>query len=297
MDPVSSENLRIFFLHIKNAGLSDRNFSWRRIQLQGEIAHAEYQQLISRISEMEQEIESRKGEVVRLEEELRVAAESHTNEIQQLNLLANITRHDVLNQVVALNGFIEITESRVSDPDIAQLLSRQRQIAQKIQELINFSRSYRDIGVVRPVWQNVNERTGKTVANIESHGISVAVNCPPDLEILADPLLGKVFDALLDNSLRHGERVKQIRISSHSDGVGLVVTWEDDGVGIAADRKEKIFVRSKHHGFGLGISREVLELTGITIRETGIYGKGARLEMMVPEGAYRFTTQNDSGSG
>ena len=37
------------------------------------------------------------------------------------------------------------------------------------------------------------------------------------------------------------------------------------------------------------LSREILSLTGITIRETGTFGEGARFEIRVPKGAYRFT--------
>ena len=42
-------------------------------------------------------------------------------------------------------------------------------------------------------------------------------------------------------------------------------------------------------GTGLGMSpvREILSLTGITIRETGIPGKGARFEISIPNGEYR----------
>jgi len=277
--------------------LSERIFSWQRILLQGETALAEYQQLTSRIRAMEQEIAGRNGEVVRLVEEHRVAVETYEKEIRRLRLLATITRHDVHNQLTALDGMIEYTESRVSDPKIAPLLSSQRAITRKILEQIEHLRSYQDTGIIRPEWQNVSECTGKTVVSTGSHGVSVTVNCPPDLEILADPMLVKVFATLLDTSLRYGERVKAIRVVSHNDGNGLVITWEDDGVGIPADRKEKIFVRLRQQGFDLGLSREVLEITGITIRETGTYGKGARFEMRVPEGAYRFTAVGNSGPG
>lgn len=43
----------------------------------------------------------------------------------------------------------------------------------------------------------------------------------------------------------------------------------------------------KNTGFGLAISREILDITGITIRETGEPGKGARFEIIVPNGEYR----------
>jgi len=57
------------------------------------------------------------------------------------------------------------------------------------------------------------------------------------------------------------------------------------------DRK-RLFDRGfgKHTGLGLFLSREVLAITGITIVERGEPGNGARFEMLVPNGAYRFST-------
>ena len=44
----------------------------------------------------------------------------------------------------------------------------------------------------------------------------------------------------------------------------------------------------KPTGFGLYLMRDILSITGITITETGEPGKGARFEMTVLKGAYRF---------
>jgi sensor histidine kinase regulating citrate/malate metabolism len=54
--------------------------------------------------------------------------------------------------------------------------------------------------------------------------------------------------------------------------------------------KERIFERGfgKDTGVGLALSREILSITGIPIKETGEPGKGARFEMTVPKGAYRL---------
>jgi len=108
--------------------------------------------------------------------------------------------------------------------------------------------------------------------------------------VYADAMLEKVFANLLDNSVRHGERVTSIRVSSRMDGTTLVVVWEDNGTGIVASDKEKIFGRGygKNTGMGLFLIREILALTGISIRETGVPGSGARFEILVPEGKYRL---------
>jgi hypothetical protein len=37
------------------------------------------------------------------------------------------------------------------------------------------------------------------------------------------------------------------------------------------------------------LAREILSITGISIAETGTYGTGARFEIHVPKGGYRFT--------
>jgi signal transduction histidine kinase len=64
---------------------------------------------------------------------------------------------------------------------------------------------------------------------------------------------------------------------------------------VAADEKERIFDRGfgKNTGFGLAISREILSITGMTIRETGEPGRGARFEITVPNGAWRFASSPD----
>jgi len=39
---------------------------------------------------------------------------------------------------------------------------------------------------------------------------------------------------------------------------------------------------------GLFLSREILGITGLSIKETGKFGEGARFEIHVPGGKYRF---------
>ena len=123
-------------------------------------------------------------------------------------------------------------------------------------------------------------------------GVSLNV-AVPGVTVFADPMFEKVFTNLLDNSLRHGERVTEVRVSSHKEGTVLIVMWEDNGIGIALGDKEQIFEKGfgKHTGLGLFLVREILSLTGITITETGVPGTGARFEIRVPDGAYRISRE------
>jgi hypothetical protein len=44
---------------------------------------------------------------------------------------------------------------------------------------------------------------------------------------------------------------------------------------------------------GMFLSREILAITGITIREKGTEGKGVRFEINVPKGAYRIAGKKE----
>jgi len=84
--------------------------------------------------------------------------------------------------------------------------------------------------------------------------------------------------------------VTRISFESHESDAGLVITYRDNGVGITAEDKKKLFQRGfgKHTGLGLFLSREILAITGITITENGEPGTCAQFEITIPAGAFRF---------
>ena len=102
----------------------------------------------------------------------------------------------------------------------------------------------------------------------------------------ADPLLEKVFTNLIDNAVRHGGTVNRIGFSVREEGDSLIIVCEDDGAGVEEEEKRKIFRRGvgKNTGYGLFLAREILAITGLSIREVGTPGQGARFEIMVPCG-------------
>jgi signal transduction histidine kinase len=104
-------------------------------------------------------------------------------------------------------------------------------------------------------------------------------------------MLGKVFYNLLENSVKHGGKpiIASFCCQDGDDG-DLLVTYEDNGIGIPESDKSHIFERGFGRGTGLGLflSREILAITGITIVENGELGKGARFEMRIPNGTFRF---------
>jgi signal transduction histidine kinase len=70
----------------------------------------------------------------------------------------------------------------------------------------------------------------------------------------------------------------------------------DDGVGIPDDEKEKIFTRGfgKNTGYGLFLIREILSITGFSIKENGVSGKGAQFIISIPQNSLRFSKNSGS---
>lgn len=211
---------------------------------------------------------------------------------KKLNLLASITRHDIRNQLMALNAYIVLSEEVVDKPaELKEFLAKEQKIANAIAQQINFTRDYEELGVKSAVWHDLSTLVRDAGTALPMQNIALEVHCA-GREIFADPLIEKVFYNLIDNSLHYGgEKMTSIRVTEEDRGEDLRIIYEDDGTGISADDKKQLFTKGfgKHTGLGLFLSREILSITGITITENGEPGKGARFEILVPKGAYRFS--------
>ena len=243
-----------------------------------------------RILEQNRKLSDANGEMRTLNTQLAESQEAFRTANKKLNLLSSITRHDIKNQLLALMGFIELSKMKCTDPELVHFIEKEDIAAQTIRRQIEFTKDYEELGVNAPAWQDIGERLVALRSNLPPGEIEVSVNVR-GLEIFADPLLEKVFENLIDNSRRHGERVRHITVSSMDPGPDtLAIVYEDDGVGVQESDKERIFEKGfgKNTGLGLFLTREILAITGLSIRESGVYGKGVRFEIMVPKGKFRF---------
>jgi PAS domain S-box-containing protein len=209
---------------------------------------------------------------------------------KKLNLLSSVTRHDILNQLMGLRTFLELSKEDTKDPVLLEYIRKEDQAAEAIQWQIEFSRSYQELGTQAPQWQDVAEciDAAKQELNLGEVKLDVAVS---GIEVFADAPFEKVFFNLMDNSLRHGEHVTKIEFSANETDHSLVLFYRDNGVGIPSEDKKKLFKRGfgKQIGLGMFLSREILAITNITITETGEPGKGVQFEISVPKGTYRFS--------
>jgi len=221
--------------------------------------------------------------------EQKIAQDSLLQSNKKLNLLSSITRHDVLNQITILLAYLDLLKKKNMDQNLTPYIEKQAEATQAIRSQIVFTKEYQDVGVKAPQWQNVADKI-QSARDLRKCDFVTWDEGLKKLEIFADPLLEKVFLNLISNSLMHGERVSRIYFSLGQHESGVVIVYEDDGVGIPDKEKKKIFEHGygKNTGFGLFLTREILSITGLAIVETGKEGKGARFEIQVPRNVYRF---------
>ncbi|MGC9435099.1 MAG: ATP-binding protein [Methanomicrobiales archaeon] len=228
-------------------------------------------------------------EVIRDVTELKETEEALHDSNRKLNLLCQVTRHDILNELMIASGYLELYRQEAHDrPD--DMLARVDQALHEIQRQIEFTRDYEGLGESPPEWQDPVPLIDCCIAHEVPDGIRVAVTLSP-VAIHADPMLGKVFCNLLRNAVQHGHGVTGITIDGETKTDGsLIITIEDDGCGIPKEEKGIIFdpAYGRRRGHGLFLVSEILDITGIGIRETGTAGEGARFELHVPPAAWRL---------
>jgi PAS domain S-box-containing protein len=206
----------------------------------------------------------------------------------KLNLLNSVTRHDILNQVMVLKMNVEQERRHAHDDASRHRMERIANAVESIRRQVSFTSDYQAMGVRAPEWQNVSEVVGRAQGGLGLEGIQLEVRLTTE-EVYADPMLEKVFYTLIEDSLRHGGQVKHISVDGEVREDGFAILYKDDGVGIPEQHKEEIFKRGfgSNSGLGLFFSREILDLTHISIRETGESGKGVRFELLVPAEGFR----------
>lgn len=103
--------------------------------------------------------------------------------------------------------------------------------------------------------------------------------------------LARMVDNLLSNAVRHAQSQVTVALGRHGDEVTLTIT--DDGPGVPADARERIFerfgraddARTRHHGgagLGLAIVRDITSRHGGTISYDDSWTDGARFAVRLP---------------
>jgi signal transduction histidine kinase len=216
---------------------------------------------------------------------------------RKLNLLYSLARHDILNKVSILLGYLDRAKTLPDTKTLLDYLDRMENSTKAIGKLIQFTRDYKDLGINPPHWFIIEDLIKGAVAGLDLNGITLKSDVGT-WEIYTDSQIIKVFQNIFENTIIHGKKATEIQITCTKGDHVLSLIIQDNGIGIPKELKQEIFQPTmlQNRGLGLFIAKEILSITGLTLQETGVSGEGARFEIDVPTGCFRSHEKPANGN-
>jgi two-component system sensor histidine kinase BaeS len=228
---------------------------------------------------------------------------ARANELRR-QMTADIA-HDLRTPLTVMAGYLEALRDGVLEPS-PDRFETMYQEAQHLKRLVEDLRtlSLADAGELTMNREPVPPRIVLEQAaaayrhQAEQQGIGLSVHVGPRLpEINMDPdRMAQVLGNLIGNALRHTLAGGQISMAAAQRGDNVLLTVQDNGVGIPSEELPRIFDRfyrgdearqagGGESGLGLAIARSITELHGGTISAESVPGEGTAFTITLPAGS------------
>ncbi len=130
----------------------------------------------------------------------RKSAEEALRQVnRKLNLLSSLTRHDILNKVSVLLGYLDKAKSLEQDPTLLDYLGRMDASTKAIGKLVKFTRDYKDLGINPPGWITLKDCMNEVTEWVDPSTVRLVLDVD-DWEIFADPQIIRVFRNIFENA-------------------------------------------------------------------------------------------------
>ncbi|WP_251341421.1 PAS domain S-box protein [Haloplanus halophilus] len=179
-----------------------------------------------------------------------------------LEILNQVVRHDIRNDLQVVLGYAESLREAVDD----ERNDHVERVVTSARDAVEITETAGDVAEVmltadtetKPVGLRyvLNDRIGE-VRSAYQDAVLTTDGAIPDVEVRADDMLGSVFRNLLTNAIEHNdEPVPEVTVSASVDDA-VTVRVADNGPGIRDERKGAIFEEGEKdldsEGTGLGL--------------------------------------------
>jgi signal transduction histidine kinase len=214
------------------------------------------------------------------------------------DLVATIA-HELRSPLTGVKGFVHALLNRwdkLSDDQKKLMLTTvsvdSDRLSRLIAELLDVARL--DTGRLQlyPRPSDLAVLTGRVIDSVgTSTGRLLVLEAAPDLPPVAvDPdKFTQVVTNLVENAVRHGEGT--VLVGLVRDGAGVRLTVQDEGEGIAAELRGRVFTKfwrggsSAGSGLGLYLVNGLVKAHGGTVSIDDAPGGGARIAVHLPTGS------------
>ncbi|MDD5712672.1 MAG: PAS domain S-box protein, partial [Smithellaceae bacterium] len=236
----------------------------------------------------------------RMEQEIRQAMDELQRANTELERFAYVASHDLQEPLRMVASFTQLLEKRYKgklDADADEFINYAVDGAVRMQRLINDLLAYSRVGTRGSSFErtDLHKVLGQTIINlakaIEDEG-AIITNDDMPVVMADESQLGQVFQNLVANAIKfHGKDRPVIHIGAEKKEDEWVISVKDNGIGIAPEYFERIFVifqrlhgKNEYSGTGIGLAvcKRIVERHGGRIWVESELGKGATFSFTIP---------------
>ena len=240
---------------------------------------------------------------LKVQDKLRLETE---REKMRANLLRSVS-HDLRTPLTAIGGNISAvldSSGTLTESENKRLLENAKDdvewLCTMVENLLSITRISADPsnGITKRD-ELIEEIFSETVSKFTAHneGVKVNISCPADpIFIKADAILiEQVLLNLMDNSVKHGMKTRNIYLDARVDGNNAVISVTDDGCGLDEKIIPELFTLSsrlptdyadgsRFMGIGLAVCSTIVKAHEGTITARNGKNGGAVFEFTIPLG-------------
>ena len=208
--------------------------------------------------------------------------------------------HEMRTPLTSIDGFLSaLLEAELDPPTRRRFIEIAQLEAVRLRRLVESMYALSLIDLDAEIIRNVACSVQKAVEDAcdamfpmaARRGTRVRVLSRVDGTIpLADEHAVQLFASLLENAVKHGRENGRIDVHLRESPGHVVLFFDDDGPGVAADQRTAIFAplargrgaTAAGHGLGLSIVRSTVERTGGDVTVTSSPLGGARFVVRLP---------------
>lgn len=199
--------------------------------------------------------------------------------------------HDLKNPLISILGFAKRIQQDQGDREMAaRVILESAQTMQRIvNDVLEFARPIR-LNNVRSDIRKCLQRAGESCRiKVDERGVMLKTTLPPE-PLLCEVdsfLLERALVNLIDNSVDASQRGGIVVVSAVGVKNNVTITIKDHGSGMDQETLDNLFMlsyttKNDGTGFGVPISRKVIEAHGGAIRITSQPGSGTEVIIDLP---------------
>ena len=221
------------------------------------------------------------------EEKLRESSRRIELMVEKLRVVGGLSRHDVRNKLSSVTGYAYLLKKKHGDQaDIVEGLGKMELAVKESMRIFEFAKMYEQLGAEELTYIDVEAKLNEA-CTLFSGSLPKIINECQGLTVLADSFLRQLFYNFIDNTRKYGKKTTTIRVHyERSDQDCLKMVYEDDGVGVPLENKSHLFKEGfstgGSTGFGLFLTKKMMDVYGWQIQENGDPGIGVKFVLTIP---------------